>query len=92
MGDAYAKEKKFALAALYYKKATDQAAANTVRTMKTGSILNYLKYDEIKKKYVVAQEDLAVRQNYFMVVYGSCGYDYTDFYFPVPLAENEEKI
>lgn len=67
MGDAYIKEKKFALAALYYKKATDQAAMNTVRTMKTGSILNYLKYDEIKKKYVVAQEDLAVRQNYFML-------------------------
>lgn len=67
LGDAYIKEKKFALAALYYKRATDQAALNTVRTMKTGSILNYLKYDEINKKYVVAQENLAVRQNYFML-------------------------
>lgn len=67
MGDAYAKEKNFALAAQYYKKATDQAAVNTIKTMKTGSILNYLKYDEIKKKYVVAQEDLQVRQNYFML-------------------------
>ncbi|MET4141888.1 hypothetical protein [Pedobacter sp. UYP1] len=67
VGDTYAKEKKFALAAQYYKKATDQAAVNTVKTMETGSILNYLKYDEIKKKYVVAQEDLQVRQNYFML-------------------------
>ncbi|WP_367866736.1 hypothetical protein [Pedobacter sp. WC2423] len=67
LGDACMKEKKFALAALYYKRATDQAALNTIRTMKTGSILNYLKYDEINKKYVVAQENLAVRQNYFML-------------------------
>lgn len=67
VGDTYAKEKKFALAAQYYKKATDQAAVNTVKTMETGSILNYLKYDEIKKKYVVAQENLQVRQNYFML-------------------------
>lgn len=67
VGDAYAKEKKFASAAQYYKKATDQVTANTVKTMKTGSILNYLKYDEIKKKYVVAQENLQVRQNYFML-------------------------
>ncbi|RAJ29104.1 tetratricopeptide repeat protein [Pedobacter cryoconitis] len=73
VGDAFIKDKKFALAAQYYKKATDQAAVNTVRTMKTGSILNYLKYDEIKKKYVVAQEDLQVRQNYFMLCMAVAG-------------------
>ncbi|QNK64700.1 hypothetical protein H7F33_09570 [Pedobacter sp. PAMC26386] len=67
LGDAYLKSKDFELSAQYYKKGSDQSALNTIRMMKTGSILNLLKYDEIKKKYVVAQENLEVRQNYLLL-------------------------
>ncbi|MGY0034975.1 tetratricopeptide repeat protein [Pedobacter sp. NJ-S-72] len=73
LGNAHLKEKQFELSAQYYKKATEQSSLNTLKMIKTGSILNLLKYDEIKKKYVVAQENLEVRQNYmflFVVVAG----------------------
>jgi tetratricopeptide (TPR) repeat protein len=73
LGNAYLEEKQFRLSAQYYKKGTDQSASNTLKMIKTGSILNLLKYDEITKKYVRAQEHLEVRQNYlflFIVVAG----------------------
>jgi len=81
MGDAYLKEKQFDLSAQYYKKGTDQSSLNTLKTMKTGSILNLLKYDEIKKKYIVAQENLEVRQNYLFLFAAVAGMIILTFIF-----------
>ena len=66
MGDVYSKEKQYQLSSLYYKKGTEQSALNAQRVMKTGSILNLLKYDTIKSKYAQAQEHLEVRKNYLI--------------------------
>lgn len=81
MGDACLKEKQFGLSAQYYKKGTDQSSLNALKTMKTGSILNLLKYDEIKKKYVVAQENLQVRQNYMFLFVAVAGMIILTFVF-----------
>lgn len=81
LGSAYEKEKQFELAAQYYKKGTEQSSLNTLRMMKTGSILNLLKYDEIKKKYVVAQENLEVRQNFLLLFVAITGMIILTFIF-----------
>jgi len=81
LGDAYLKEKQFSLSAQYYKKGTDLSTLNTLKMMKTGGILNLLKYDEIKKKYVMAQENLEVRQNYLFLFAGFAGMIILTFIF-----------
>lgn len=81
LGDAYLKEKQFSLSAQYYKKGTDLSTLNTLKMMKTGGILNLLKYDEIKKKYVMAQENLEVRQNYLFLFAAFAGMIILTFIF-----------
>lgn len=68
LGDAYQKEKNFELSSRYYEKGMDQSLLNSENMMKTGSILTFLKYDEIKNKYVLAEENLKVRKNYFILL------------------------
>jgi tetratricopeptide (TPR) repeat protein len=68
LGDAYQKERNFQLSSRYYEKGMDQSLLNSENMMKTGSILTFLKYDEIKNKYVLAEENLKVRKNYFILL------------------------
>lgn len=68
LGDAYQKERNFKLSSRYYEKGMDQSLLNAENMMKTGSILTFLKYDEIKNKYVLAKENLKARKNYFILL------------------------
>lgn len=68
LGDTYQKEKNFELSSHYYEKGMDQSLLNAENMMRTGSILTFLKYDEIKNKYVLAQENMKVKKNYFMLL------------------------
>lgn len=68
LGDAFQIEKNFELSSRYYEKGMNQSLLNAENMMRTGSILTFLKYDEIKNKYVMAQENLKVRKNYFILL------------------------
>ncbi|NQX37834.1 Tetratricopeptide repeat-containing protein [Pedobacter steynii] len=67
LGDAYQQEKNFKLSSSYYEKGLRQSFLNSKNIMKTGSILTFLKYDEIKNKYVIAEENLKARKNQFIL-------------------------
>lgn len=68
LGDAYQKEGNFKLSSRYYEQGMDQSLLNAENIMKTGSVLTFLKYDEIKNKYVLAEENLKVKKNYFILL------------------------